>query len=555
METISDSSGIRGSVESLIGGRQENQDSYGMAETRLGMLVVVCDGMGGGPAGKTASTIATQAIIDYVSGAAADANPASVLEDSVVAANEAVLAAVVQNPAFKGMGTTCVCVLIAKTQAYVVHVGDSRCYQIRGGKMVYRSADHSYVGELVRRGTMTEEEARTSRYSNVITRAIGAGPEIQPEVDIVSYKPGDRFALMSDGIWGSMPEQNLVDILSEKDDPATLVPEIAQHVDAIGKNKGGGHDNLTLALVELPGPRQSLNDKLSGAAASARTVNSRAGQQPVKTSPAKSPVQKAAPAAKNGNADYKLEEMAEETELKKKKTKHSSVTWILAAGLFICIAVICYLLVWNSDDQELIAKGEEQQQTTVVDPSADEARIDDQQDQLPPAFNQTPEQKQSPETKEGEANPAKPNAKELAKAIDKANKDSKSQPDTEKSDKSGKTGKSGSLEYLKSALAQFDGLKSYEEKDLKKNSKGRLEDNEVRRLREKRGKLVDEIITTLNRAKASGNAEVNDKIDRVVNKIKKKRTALSNVDQKWGRTTDDGEKFIKEFKGDINKIK
>ena len=79
METISDSSGVRGSVESLIGGRQENQDSYGMAETRLGMLVAVCDGMGGGPAGKTASSIATQAIIDYVSGASADGNLAWVL--------------------------------------------------------------------------------------------------------------------------------------------------------------------------------------------------------------------------------------------------------------------------------------------------------------------------------------------------------------------------------------------------------------------------------------------------------------------------------------------
>lgn len=553
METISDSSGIRGSVESLIGGRQENQDSYGMAETRLGMLVVVCDGMGGGPAGKTASTIATQAIIDYVSGAAADANPASVLEDSVVAANEAVLAAVVQNPAFKGMGTTCVCVLIAKTQAYVVHVGDSRCYQIRGGKMVYRSADHSYVGELVRRGTMTEEEARTSRYSNVITRAIGAGPEIQPEVDIVSYKPGDRFALMSDGIWGSMPEQNLVDILSEKDDPATLVPEIAQHVDAIGKNKGGGHDNLTLALVELPGPRQSLNDKLSGAAASARTVNSRAGQQSVKTSPAKSPAQKAAPAGKTGNADYKLEEMSEETELKKKKTKHSSVTWILAAGLFICIAVICYLLVWNSDDRELIAKGEEQQQTTVVDPSANEAQTDDQQAQLPPAINRTPDSKQPPESKEGKANPAKPDAKDLVKEIGKANKDSKSRPDTDKSDKQAKSNKN--VDYLTDAINKLQRLKVYEDDNVKGSKDKKLDKKVVDRLRTERGNLLEDILSTLNKAKTSTDDGVNKKIDGVAKKIKNKKTTLSNVDGRWGRTTEAAEKIIEEIKSDIRSIK
>lgn len=554
METISDSSGIRGSVESLIGGRQENQDSYGMAETRLGMLVVVCDGMGGGPAGKTASTIATQAIIDYVSGAAADANPASVLEDSVVAANEAVLAAVVQNPAFKGMGTTCVCVLIAKTQAYVVHVGDSRCYQIRGGKMVYRSADHSYVGELVRRGTMTEEEARTSRYSNVITRAIGAGPDIQPEVDVVSYKPGDRFALMSDGIWGSMPEQNLVDILSEKDDPATLVPEIAQHVDAIGKNNGGGHDNLTLALVELPGPRQSLNDKLGGAAASARTVNSRAGQQPVKISPAKSPVQKVAPADKSGNADYKLEEMAEETELKKKKTKHSSVTWILASGLFICIAVICYLLVWNSDDRELIAKGEEQQQTTAVDPVADEAQPGDRQDQLPPEVNGTPDRKQTPGAKDGKANPAKPDAKELAKAIDKANKDSKSHPETDKSEAKEKS--VNSKEYLSSALKELDRLLKYKDKNVTTKDGKKLNSGVIKKLRNERDGIVNDIIKCLNSAKASARDDnQKDKIESIAKKINKNRKRISNVDAYIGETTKDGVDDIEKYKEEINKIK
>ena len=554
METISDSSGIRGSVESLIGGRQENQDSYGMAETRLGMLVVVCDGMGGGPAGKTASTIATQAIIDYVSGAAADANPASVLEDSVVAANEAVLAAVVQNPAFKGMGTTCVCVLIAKTQAYVVHVGDSRCYQIRGGKMVYRSADHSYVGELVRRGTMTEEEARTSRYSNVITRAIGAGPDIQPEVDVVSYKPGDRFALMSDGIWGSMPEQNLVDILSEKDDPATLVPEIAQHVDAIGKNNGGGHDNLTLALVELPGPRQSLNDKLGGAAASARTVNSRAGQQPVKISPAKSPVQKVAPADKSGNADYKLEEMAEETELKKKKTKHSSVTWILASGLFICIAVICYLLVWNSGDRELIAKGEEQQQTTAVDPVTGEAQTGEQQAQLPPAVNSTPDQKQNPESKQNKANPAKPDAKELAKAIDNANKGSKSHPETDKSEAKEKS--VNSKEYLSSALTELDRLLKYKDKNVTTKDGKKLNSGVIKKLRNERDGIVNDIIKCLNSAKASARDDnQKDKIESIAKKINKNRKRISNVDAYIGETTKDGVDDIEKYKEEINKIK
>lgn len=344
METISDSSGVRGSVESLIGGRQENQDSYGMAETRLGMLVAVCDGMGGGPAGKTASSIATQAIIDYVSGASADGNPASVLEDAVVSANEAILAAVSDDPALKGMGTTCVCVLIVKSRAYIVHVGDSRCYHLRGNNVIFRTSDHSYVGELVRRGTMTEEDARTSRYSNVITRAIGAGTDISPEVDEVTWRPGDRFALMSDGIWGTMPEPRLVSLLAERSDPATLVPDIAARVDALGKNNGGGHDNLTLALVDLPGQQQTVNDRFRTDDRKTASAGSPASSRQSEASVAR-PGHAMSPGQDDSESGYVLEEIEEKESAENKKRHTGAIIWILATALFACIIVIIFLLV------------------------------------------------------------------------------------------------------------------------------------------------------------------------------------------------------------------
>lgn len=344
METISDSSGVRGSVESLIGGRQENQDSYGMAETRLGMLVAVCDGMGGGPAGKTASSIATQAIIDYVSGASADGNPASVLEDAVVSANEAILAAVSDDPALKGMGTTCVCVLIVKSRAYIVHVGDSRCYHLRGNNVIFRTSDHSYVGELVRRGTMTEEDARTSRYSNVITRAIGAGTDISPEVDEVTWRPGDRFALMSDGIWGTMPEPRLVSLLAERSDPATLVPDIAARVDALGKNNGGGHDNLTLALVDLPGQQQTVNDRFRTDDRKTASAGSPASSRQSEASVAR-PGHAMSPGQDDSESEYVLEEIEEKESDENKKSHTGAIIWILATALFACIIVIIFLIV------------------------------------------------------------------------------------------------------------------------------------------------------------------------------------------------------------------
>lgn len=253
MESFTDNHGLISAVESLIGGRNENQDSYAMAQTNLGLLVAVCDGMGGGPAGKAASTIAAQAIIDYVSGAPANKNPMLVLKEAVISANENIRTAIAARPEYNGMGTTCACVLITyNNTAYFVHVGDSRCYQLRGNSIIFRTTDHSYVAELVKRGTLTEEEARNSPYSNVITRAIGVDVDVDPEVDVVEFRPGDRFALMSDGIWGTMPENELVKLLCHTSNPDQLVSAIATHVDTLGENKGGGHDNLTIAIVDVP---------------------------------------------------------------------------------------------------------------------------------------------------------------------------------------------------------------------------------------------------------------------------------------------------------------
>ncbi|MDE6330501.1 MAG: protein phosphatase 2C domain-containing protein [Muribaculaceae bacterium] len=253
LQRINHSSGIVGAVASRIGGRSENQDSFIVADTPLGLLVAVCDGMGGGPAGKEASTIAAETIAATVMQATPDMDPAEVLRVAAINANDAVIEATVANPALRGMGTTCVAVLFKAGRGYVVHVGDSRCYQVRDGKMVFRTADHSYVAEMVRHGTLTEEEARNSNYSNVITRAIGAATTVDPEVDIVPIAPHDRFALMTDGIWGAIPEQALIDAFTAEGDLAVTVEGIASGIDSIGHEKGGGHDNLTLAIIELPG--------------------------------------------------------------------------------------------------------------------------------------------------------------------------------------------------------------------------------------------------------------------------------------------------------------
>ncbi|MBO5642197.1 MAG: serine/threonine-protein phosphatase [Prevotella sp.] len=261
-------------AESRIGGRPENQDSYGWSDTRHGYLVTVCDGMGGGPGGKTASTIAVKEIITTVAESDTDEEPANILIKAVRRANLTIIETASHNSALKGMGSTATVLLINEHAAYVAHVGDSRIYQIRKGQKVFRTFDHSLVFEMVAQGVITEEQARLSAQSNVITRALGIKQNIDVEVHELPYRKGDRFMLCSDGIHGIMPEKELLKMLAGRhQQPAAIVDNIATFVDNTGFSEGGKHDNLTLAIVETTinsqlKPKMTMRQKIILAALS-----------------------------------------------------------------------------------------------------------------------------------------------------------------------------------------------------------------------------------------------------------------------------------------------
>ena len=240
-----------GFAESRIGGRAENQDSYGYKETPLGFLLTVCDGMGGGPGGKTASSIAVEEIITGIDEANDDEEISNIIIKAIRRANMAVIEAANENPSLAGMGSTATVLLLSEQSAFIAHVGDSRVYQIRGGRKIFRTYDHSMVFELVKQKVITEEQARLSAQSNIITRALGMKPDL--EVDIVErpYAKGDRFVLCSDGIHGSMPEKELLKMFgNRKISLGALVDDISTCVDNLGRTNGGHHDNMTLAIVE-----------------------------------------------------------------------------------------------------------------------------------------------------------------------------------------------------------------------------------------------------------------------------------------------------------------
>ena len=242
---------ITGALESLQGGRLENQDSMGFADTPIGFVMALCDGMGGGPGGRTASSEVVDTVINVLSSCKKDDNVEAAMRKAIEQADKHIEELTARKPELRGMGTTIVLLVINKQSAHVAHVGDSRLYQFRSGHKVFRTADHSLVGELVRKGELTEEEARVSSNSNIITRAINGKGIAHPDITELPYEAGDRFVLCTDGIWGSMPEKELMNRLANaKSASGGIVMQTTIEVDKIGQTNGGTHDNLSLVVID-----------------------------------------------------------------------------------------------------------------------------------------------------------------------------------------------------------------------------------------------------------------------------------------------------------------
>ena len=240
-----------GFVDSRIGGRKENQDSAGFRETELGSLIVVCDGMGGMQGGSVASQLAVQTILETVALADKKTNPKTVLIQAIKNANSAIIEHGQNNPTLRGMGTTATVLLLTPYSALTAYVGDSRIYQLRNGKKIFSTFDHSMVFEMVKKRIISEEQARLSAQSNVILKALGVNADVEVEIAERPYKKGDRFVLCSDGFWGAMPEEEFVRHLVESNPIDKILESTANVVESIGRNSGQEFDNLTAAILEM----------------------------------------------------------------------------------------------------------------------------------------------------------------------------------------------------------------------------------------------------------------------------------------------------------------
>lgn len=236
--------------KTAIGGRKENQDTEGSCMTKFGFLSIVCDGMGGAAGGKTASTMAVNIIMQEVLNSQSNM-PAQALMMAIKKANQEIYHRGRQQTELRGMGTTAAALIINEEKVTIVHAGDSRVYQLRDGKKVFRTNDHSKVFELVKRSILSEEQARLSEESNIIQRALGIASDIEVEInDNIPFLKGDLFMLCTDGVCGALPEHDLLQLLKKEKDIKQLSEKVIREIDLLGNRHGGGHDNLTLALIK-----------------------------------------------------------------------------------------------------------------------------------------------------------------------------------------------------------------------------------------------------------------------------------------------------------------
>jgi serine/threonine protein phosphatase PrpC len=241
--------------------RSSNEDSY-CTRADLG-LFMVADGMGGHVAGEVASRIAVETIQTFIGETAgADKNrtwpfpfeptislDGNRLKAAFRLANRQIANAMTDAVDLRGMATTASALLASRERACVAHVGDSRIYVLRAGKLEQITSDHSWVEEQVRAGAMTPTAARQHPWRNVVTRALAGGDD--PEIDIVELtpKPGERFLLCSDGLFTVVPHDTIVRLLDER----VSLEHVCERLIAAA-NDAGGPDNVTTLVIEIDAP-------------------------------------------------------------------------------------------------------------------------------------------------------------------------------------------------------------------------------------------------------------------------------------------------------------
>jgi PPM family protein phosphatase len=215
--------------------REGNEDSYMVHEP----LFAVADGMGGHQGGEVASKLALDTLKQVAGGERA-------LIQAMQDANRAVFDRAGQDPGLAGMGTTLTAFLVEGDAIRLAHVGDSRAYLLRDGKLQRITKDHTVVERLVEEGRLTPQEAEIHPQRSILTRAIGVEGDVQVDQGTIEVRPGDRLLLCSDGLTGMVGEEEITRILTERSDPQAAADALIE-----AANEAGGQDNITAVVLDV----------------------------------------------------------------------------------------------------------------------------------------------------------------------------------------------------------------------------------------------------------------------------------------------------------------
>ena len=236
--------------------RTNNEDNY-LINDELN-LFVVCDGMGGHAGGEFASAIAVNTVEEVLTSMDfrpeelqldEDDGPVEVTREklryAIRLAGKRIYEKAVEEPEYKGMGTTCLGLLIDGGNAFVAHVGDSRGYIVRDGRIEQLTEDHSLVNEKIKAGLLTPEEAKNHKLKNIITRSLGYMEDVEIDIQVRAVRRGDRFVMCSDGL------SNLVEAAEMGEAALDYSPqEAARKLIELACSRGGD-DNITVVVTRI----------------------------------------------------------------------------------------------------------------------------------------------------------------------------------------------------------------------------------------------------------------------------------------------------------------
>ncbi len=247
--------------------RDNNEDNFFISESEP--LCIVADGMGGHSSGEVASALAIRAIKEYYERTVVDPDVEARLRarmpswpfkrrapehqeqrrlvQAVMLANEVVHSYSAKREQYRGMGTTIVGAYFIGTGAYLVHIGDSRAYRLRGGTLERVTRDHSLADEYLEMGILRAEELDGFPYKNVVTRAVGLAETVEPEDSFCTVQPGDVFVFCSDGLTDPLEDSTVREIVHANQD--NLERACRELIDAA--NAAGGPDNITVVLAQV----------------------------------------------------------------------------------------------------------------------------------------------------------------------------------------------------------------------------------------------------------------------------------------------------------------